>query len=199
MSGHVDVRLPYILSCLPLRTFWLYYPPIPFLQQIIAVLQGERCLTLWNVSHVKTDRIMFESSLIEVLTADVWNFVSALCLTALLKCLGVVKPPEEDEALSDISGEWWPELFKSWTIIALFSTLLILDTEVCLAKQPSYATPSVFPRSCAADTHEGDLFLGHIRKVLISKHTTLFWSLDCSQRHCFTIFRVFLYSIGLKV
>jgi len=54
---------------------------------------------------------MFESSLIEVLSADVWNCVSALCLTTLLKSLGVVKPPEEDEALSDISGEWWPELF----------------------------------------------------------------------------------------
>lgn len=52
---------------------------------------------------MKTDRIMFESSLIEVLTADVEDFISTLCLTASLKCARIVKPSGEDEALSDVS------------------------------------------------------------------------------------------------
>lgn len=135
MSVHVAVQLPHILSCLPLRTFWLYYPPIPFLQQVIAVLRGERCLTQWNVSHVKTDRIMFESSLIEVLTADVEDFVSTLCLTASLKCPRIVKPSGEDEALSDVSRVIY---FSSWTVVALFSTVLILDKEFWFENNPLY-------------------------------------------------------------
>lgn len=48
-------------------------------------------------------RIMLESSLIEVLTADVEDFVSTLCLPASLKQFGFVKPPGEDKALSDAS------------------------------------------------------------------------------------------------
>lgn len=133
--------------------FLLYYPPIPFLQQVIAVLQGEWCLTLWNVSHVKTDRIMFESSLIEGLTADVWNYVSTLfdCLAEMTwSCEGAWERRGSKWSIKsdDQNMENTIYFFSFWT---LFSTVLFLDTEVW----PPHATPSVLPNFCAADKHEG--------------------------------------------
>lgn len=68
---------------------------------------------------MKTDRIMFESSLIEVLTADVEEFVSTLCLTASLKCPGIVKPSEEDKALSDV--------FRAMTGTLKFSSISLFS------------------------------------------------------------------------
>lgn len=129
MSGHVDVRLPHILSCLPLRTFWLYYPPIPFLQQVIAVLWGEWCLTLWNVSHVKTDRIMFESSLIKVLTVDVEHSMFDCLAEMSWNCEAVWGRQGSKWRIKSDDRNFEIRLhFSSW--MALFSTVLFLDTEV---------------------------------------------------------------------